>query len=149
VSEWNLVCGEAWKQQAVNTGFFFGFLLGAGFFGWLSDYAGRKKAIIASGAAAGCAGMLCGTAGGYWTFFLFRAVTGFGVGGIGMAGYVLGCEFVGPSWRGLLVSPPLAALARHQCATIFSIHSNDMAVIAICTAPLQSAFTHSICAPVY
>jgi len=102
VSEWNLVCGEAWKQQAVNTGFFFGFLLGAGFFGWLSDYAGRKKAIIASGAAAGCAGMLCGTAGGYWTFFLFRAVTGFGVGGIGMAGYVLGCEFVGPSWRGLL-----------------------------------------------
>eukprot|EP00873_Tetraselmis_striata_P023305 jgi/Tetstr1/443569/TSEL_031570.t1 len=55
-----------------------------------------------SALVSGVGGMLCAVAGGYWSFFLFRLITGVGVAGIGMVGYVLGCEFVGPSWRGLL-----------------------------------------------
>jgi hypothetical protein len=42
VSEWGLICEEAWKQQAVNSGFFAGFLVGAGLFGTLSDTLGEN-----------------------------------------------------------------------------------------------------------
>ena len=40
VSEWDLICGHAWKAQATNSGFFLGFLVGAALFGFLADRCG-------------------------------------------------------------------------------------------------------------
>mmetsp|Transcript_31916 Transcript_31916/g.90651 ORF Transcript_31916/g.90651 Transcript_31916/m.90651 type:complete len:560 (-) Transcript_31916:317-1996(-) len=102
VSEWNLVCADLWKQQAVNSGFFAGFLIGAGLFGTLSDKLGRKKSLMISLLVAGISGVLCGVSTSYWVFAVWRFVVGIGVAGIGMCAYVLGCEYVGPSWRGFL-----------------------------------------------
>lgn len=47
MSEWDLVCAESWKQQAVNSGFFGGFLFGAAIFGTLSDKLGAQLAPLA------------------------------------------------------------------------------------------------------
>jgi len=43
VSEWDLICGHAWKAQATNSGFFLGFLIGAALFGFLADRCGAAK----------------------------------------------------------------------------------------------------------
>jgi len=102
VSEWDLVCAESWKQQAVNSGFFGGFLFGAAIFGTLSDKLGRKSALALALLVSGAGSLACAASPSYWLFFAARTVTGVGVAGIGLVGYVLGCEFVGPTWRGIL-----------------------------------------------
>eukprot|EP00191_Tetraselmis_sp_GSL018_P009447 CAMPEP_0177600314 /NCGR_PEP_ID=MMETSP0419_2-20121207/13552_1 /TAXON_ID=582737 /ORGANISM="Tetraselmis sp., Strain GSL018" /LENGTH=670 /DNA_ID=CAMNT_0019093289 /DNA_START=328 /DNA_END=2340 /DNA_ORIENTATION=+ len=102
VSEWNLVCADHWKQQAVNSGFFGGFLVGAGLFGVLSDKLGRKRALLVSLLVGGVSGVLGGLSPSYWAYFFWRFLCGVGVAGIGMVAYVLGCEYVGPTWRGFL-----------------------------------------------
>jgi hypothetical protein len=37
VSEWHLICANAWKLQVVNAGFFAGALGGACIFNWLAE----------------------------------------------------------------------------------------------------------------
>ena len=44
MSEWELICGHAWKAQFANSAFFVGFLVGAGVFGMLSDRYGESEA---------------------------------------------------------------------------------------------------------
>mmetsp|Transcript_547 Transcript_547/g.1667 ORF Transcript_547/g.1667 Transcript_547/m.1667 type:complete len:553 (-) Transcript_547:68-1726(-) len=102
ISEWDLICEDAWKQQVVNSVFFAGFMIGAGLLGSLSDTSGRKVALLVSLAVAGVSGVLCGLAPSYWVYCLTRFTTGLGVAGMGLVAYVLGCEYVGPSWRGFL-----------------------------------------------
>uniref|UniRef100_A0A061RDK7 MFS transporter, OCT family, solute carrier family 22 (Organic cation transporter), member 4/5 n=2 Tax=Tetraselmis sp. GSL018 TaxID=582737 RepID=A0A061RDK7_9CHLO len=102
VSEWDLVCGDSWKQEAVNSAFFGGFIIGAGIFGSMSDNLGRKRALTTAMVISGLMAIIGGVSQSYWIFLTCRCVSGIGVAGIGMVAYILGCEYVGPSWRGLL-----------------------------------------------
>ena len=43
VSDWDLICRDAWKAQATNSGFFLGFLIGAALFGFLADRCGAPS----------------------------------------------------------------------------------------------------------
>ena len=45
VSEFDLICGDAWKAQATNSGFFLGFLIGAALFGFLADRCGAAGSV--------------------------------------------------------------------------------------------------------
>lgn len=67
---------------------------------------GRKSALALALLVSGAGSLACAASPSYWLFFAARTVTGVGVAGIGLVGYVLGCEFVGPTWRGILVTPP-------------------------------------------
>jgi len=102
VSEWDLVCATEWKQDMVNSAFFGGFWVGAGALGTISDNIGRKAALLLSLVIAGLSGVLCGLAPSYGVYCFARFMTGVGVAGTGLVAYVLGCEYVGPSWRGFL-----------------------------------------------
>ena len=54
VSEWDLVCRDAWKAQATNSGFFLGFLIGAALFGFLADRCGALRPVPTDGASVAC-----------------------------------------------------------------------------------------------
>lgn len=42
MSDWDLICGDAWKLQVVNTAFFVGALGGAVIFSWLAEEFGAS-----------------------------------------------------------------------------------------------------------
>lgn len=42
MSDWDLICGDAWKLQVVNTAFFVGALGGAVTFSWLAEEFGAS-----------------------------------------------------------------------------------------------------------
>ncbi|HEX4259477.1 MAG TPA: MFS transporter [Acetobacteraceae bacterium] len=58
-----------------------GAVAGAIFFGWLTDRLGRKKLFTITVAVYAAATVASGFAHGLWTFILFRAITGAGIGG--------------------------------------------------------------------
>ena len=102
VSEWNLVCDEEWKTSAADSIFFVRFFFGAGIIGQLADVHGRRVALYGSLLIAGGASVITGVSFGYWEYFLFKVVLGFGCGGIGVASFVLCTEPLGAPWRGFL-----------------------------------------------
>ena len=102
VSEWDLVCNDAWKVTFADSMFFVGFFFGAGLLGQLADIKGRwvamytSLAIAATGAAASAASL------GYWQYLIFKLPIGFGCGGIGVSSFVLSTEPLGAKWRAFL-----------------------------------------------
>ncbi|GLC42494.1 hypothetical protein PLESTB_001104300 [Pleodorina starrii] len=50
-SEYNLVCGQAWKVSLLDTLFFAGFMAGNGIFGRIADRHGRRSTLVACAAA--------------------------------------------------------------------------------------------------
>ncbi|EFJ43631.1 hypothetical protein VOLCADRAFT_119010 [Volvox carteri f. nagariensis] len=128
-SEYNLVCGQAWKAGLLDTLFFAGFMAGNGVFGRVADRHGRRSTMTACAAATAVVTALSasplvptgpeatGTAsgagggggdssrsssggGGYWLHLVLRCVSGALCAGQSLGGYVLATETVGPEWRG-------------------------------------------------
>lgn len=101
VTEWDLVCGESYKAGLVGSVFFTGFLFGAGIGGTLSDGSfGRKGALGSSLVVALIFGILTSFAPNYWTYLIFRGITGIGLSGASVTQYILATELVGPNKRG-------------------------------------------------
>ncbi len=99
VSEFNLVCEKAWLVHAAAGCFFLGTLLGCAIWHWLSDTVPPRRMLHTSAVISGVAGSLAATAPFLWAFMLFRALVGVGVGGIGLASFVLSSDVMGPSYR--------------------------------------------------
>ena len=78
----------SWTESA----FFFGFLLGVVIIGQLCDRLGRQKAILLSVTLITVAGLWSALALGILSFGLSRLVDGFGVGGAGIAVFILMSE---------------------------------------------------------
>ncbi|GAA0151213.1 secondary carrier transporter [Lithospermum erythrorhizon] len=102
ISEFGLICGQKYKVGLVQALFFFGCMIGAGIFGHLSDSSlGRKGSLTAVCILNGCFGCLTALSPNYWTYVMFRLLTGFSTGGVGLCAFVLATEPVGPSMRGV------------------------------------------------
>ncbi|KAK3021969.1 hypothetical protein RJ639_045664 [Escallonia herrerae] len=102
VAEWGLVCGQKYKVGLVQALFFGGCMIGAGIFGHLSDSKlGRKGSLTVVCILNAIFGCLTALSPTYWTYALFRLLTGFSTGGVGLCAFVLATEPVGPSKRGL------------------------------------------------
>lgn len=99
VSEFNLVCDKAWLVHAAAGCFFLGTLIGCAIWHWLSDTVPPRRMLHSSAIISGVAGSLAATAPFLWAFMLFRVLTGVGVGGIGLASFVLASDVMGASWR--------------------------------------------------
>ncbi|XP_051909476.1 solute carrier family 22 member 2 [Hippocampus zosterae] len=121
VTEFDLVCSDAWLMDMFQAMLNVGFLLGSIAIGYLADRFGRKLSFVMSNVFNGVAGILVALAPNYVSMLIFRVLFGFGVKGGWMAGYVLITEIVGVESRrtvgvlyqmffsvGLLVLPLLA-----------------------------------------
>ncbi|KAM5228758.1 solute carrier family 22 member 1-like [Ctenodactylus gundi] len=99
VTEFNLVCTDAWKvdlfQSCVNLGFFLGSLG----IGYIADRFGRKLCLLWTVLVTAVSGVLMAVAPDYTSMLLFRLVQGMVSKGTWMAGYTLITEFVGSGYR--------------------------------------------------
>ncbi|KAK4355297.1 hypothetical protein RND71_024268 [Anisodus tanguticus] len=102
VSEFGLICGQKYKVGLVQSLFFAGCMIGAGVFGHLSDSKmGRKGSLTIVCILNAIFGCLTAFSSDYWTYTLFRVLTGFSTGGTGLCAFVLATEPVGQPWRGV------------------------------------------------
>ncbi|XP_071997094.1 solute carrier family 22 member 2 isoform X2 [Engystomops pustulosus] len=99
VTEFNLVCDNAWKldlfQSFVNLGFFLGSL----FIGYISDRFGRKRCLFTSLFITAVFGILVAFAPTYQWLVTFRFIQGLVSKGTWLSAYVLVAEFVGLDHR--------------------------------------------------
>lgn len=100
VSEFDLICGRTWEVQASNSLYFTGFLIGACFWGMLSDRLGRRKALFATVLASFLTGIGVSTSPTYWWYCGGRLATGLANSGIGIIVFCLALEPIGISRRG-------------------------------------------------
>ncbi|XP_011095303.1 organic cation/carnitine transporter 4 [Sesamum indicum] len=102
VAEFGLICSEKYKVGLVQALFFGGCMIGAGVFGHLSDSKlGRKGSLIVVCTLNAIFGCLTAVSPDYWTYALFRLLTGFSTGGVGLCAFVLATEPIGPTKRGI------------------------------------------------
>ncbi|XP_061126821.1 solute carrier family 22 member 2-like [Syngnathus typhle] len=99
VTEFDLVCSDAWLMDMFQAMLNIGFLLGSIAIGYLADRFGRKLSFVISNVFNGLAGILVALAPNYVSMLIFRVLFGFGVKGGWMAGYVLITEIVGVESR--------------------------------------------------
>uniref|UniRef100_A0A3Q3WYI3 Solute carrier family 22 member 3 n=1 Tax=Mola mola TaxID=94237 RepID=A0A3Q3WYI3_MOLML len=99
VTEFNLVCSDAWLvdmfQSIVNVGF----LASSFAFGYFADRFGRRLSFLLSNILNFITGMILAVAPNYISILVFRSVFGFAVKGGWMTSYVLLTEIVGVEYR--------------------------------------------------
>ncbi|KAK7907743.1 hypothetical protein WMY93_016355 [Mugilogobius chulae] len=89
VTEFDLVCSDAWLVDMYQATLNVGFLIGSIAIGYLADRFGRKLSFLMSNLLNGIAGILVAVAPNYVSLLVFRTLYGFGVKGGWVAGYVL------------------------------------------------------------
>ncbi|XP_042359545.1 solute carrier family 22 member 2-like [Plectropomus leopardus] len=99
VTEFDLVCSDAWLVDMYQATLNVGFLVGTIAIGYLADRFGRKMSFMMSNLLNGIAGILVAVAPDYSSLLVFRTLYGFGVKGGWVAGYVLITEIVGVEYR--------------------------------------------------
>ncbi|KAG7460970.1 hypothetical protein MATL_G00204650 [Megalops atlanticus] len=99
VTEFDLVCADAWLVDMFQATLNVGFLVGSIAIGYLADRFGRKMSFLMSNVLNGVAGILVAVAPNYTALLVFRMLYGFGVKGGWVAGYVLITELVGVEYR--------------------------------------------------
>ena len=101
-TEWNLVCGEAYKNELVQSMFMAGNMLGSPLIGGLADQHGRRKMWMISIVLCSFASFVSAFVVNYNQFLVLRFVSGVFAGGGNLVSFVLSTESVGPSYRGNL-----------------------------------------------
>uniref|UniRef100_A0A8C4ET24 Solute carrier family 22 member 3 n=1 Tax=Dicentrarchus labrax TaxID=13489 RepID=A0A8C4ET24_DICLA len=99
VTEFDLVCSDAWLVDMYQATLNVGFLVGSIAIGYLADRFGRKISFLMSNLLNGIAGILVAVAPNYTSLLVLRTFYGFGVKGGWVAGYVLITEIVGVEYR--------------------------------------------------
>ncbi|KAG7324465.1 hypothetical protein KOW79_012481 [Hemibagrus wyckioides] len=99
VTEWDLVCGDAWKVPFTLSIFFVGVLSGSFISGELSDRFGRKTVLFATMATQLVCSLLQVASVNWEMFAIFFCLTGFGQNSNYMAAFVLGSELLGKNLR--------------------------------------------------
>ena len=99
VSEFGLVCQEEWQVPFSQSVFFAGVLVGAMFYGWLSDVWGRKNTFLLGLAEVVVCGLASAASNSITMFTALQFFTAMGQVGLFQTAFVLGVELVGPSKR--------------------------------------------------
>eukprot|EP00922_Rhytidocystis_sp_ex-Travisia-forbesii_P045192 GHVS01067365.1.p1 GENE.GHVS01067365.1~~GHVS01067365.1.p1 ORF type:complete len:716 (-),score=146.83 GHVS01067365.1:296-2443(-) len=106
--------------------FFFGFMVGVSAFGFVSDKFGRRPALVSSSLCMQTGGMLCAIAPSMLAYSMLRFVTGVGVGGCGMAAYVIVTEIVSSQYRQLCTFI-------HSC--FFALGAASVSIVVLLFSP--------------
>ncbi|XP_063218411.1 organic cation transporter protein-like [Bacillus rossius redtenbacheri] len=99
VTEFNMVCNDAWLRALADSLFMVGVLLGSIIFGALSDRYGRRPIFFISLVMQVAVGLLAAAAPEYVSFTAARIVVGATTSGVFLVAYVIAMEMVGPSKR--------------------------------------------------
>ncbi|TNN63953.1 Solute carrier family 22 member 2 [Liparis tanakae] len=99
VTEFDLVCSDAWLVDMYQATLNIGFLVGSIATGYLADRFGRRFSFMMSNLLNAIAGILVAVAPNYVALLVFRTLYGFGVKGGWVVGYVLITEIVGVEYR--------------------------------------------------
>ncbi|XP_036941476.1 solute carrier family 22 member 2-like [Acanthopagrus latus] len=99
VTEFNLVCSDAWLVDMYQSILNVGFLIGSFAFGYFADRFGRRVSIMTSNILNLIAGIVLAVVPNYISILVVRCIFGFGVKGGWMNGYVLLTEMVGAEYR--------------------------------------------------
>ncbi|XP_066533367.1 solute carrier family 22 member 2 [Hoplias malabaricus] len=99
VTEFDLVCDDAWLVDMFQAALGVGFLVGSITIGYLADKFGRKMSFLVSNVLNAVTGVLVAVSPNYISLVVFRALHGFGVKGGWMTAYVLITELVGVEYR--------------------------------------------------
>jgi putative MFS transporter len=97
IREWSLSAGQA---GFIGTAIFIGMLVGAWFWGTITDYVGRKLGFQLTVLVDSVFGFLSALSPSYVWLVLFRALTGFGVGGTLPVDYSIFAEYLPRQQRG-------------------------------------------------
>ena len=97
IREWSLTSGQA---GLIGTAIFVGMLLGAWFWGTITDYVGRKIGFQLTVLIDSVFGFLSALSPGYVWLLVLRAITGFGVGGAMPVDYAVFSEYLPKRNRG-------------------------------------------------
>lgn len=101
-SEFDLVCDKRGLTRGTATIFFIGVMLGAVFFGVLSDKYGRRSMLLVSYVAAIIFSLISALSNSYIMFAVFRFLTGFGITGVSIISIVLTVEWADIEHRTLI-----------------------------------------------
>ncbi|KAA0708350.1 Solute carrier family 22 member 2 [Triplophysa tibetana] len=99
VTEFDLVCADAWYVDMFQAALNVGFLVGSISIGYLADRIGRMKSFLLTNFFISVTGILVAASPNYIVLLVFRALYGLGVKGGWMVGYVLITELVGVEYR--------------------------------------------------
>ncbi|XP_071800449.1 solute carrier family 22 member 4-like [Asterias amurensis] len=99
IMDWDLVCTEKGTANMINSIFFFGFMAGSFVFGVISDWFGRKNALIVAMLMWFLGLLATPFCSELWHLYLVRFITGMGQLGRWIPAYVMVNEFVGQRWR--------------------------------------------------
>ncbi len=97
ISEWSLTSGQA---GFIGTAIFIGMLVGAWFWGAISDRVGRRLGFVLTVLVDSVFGFLSALSPGYLWLVVLRALTGFGVGGTLPVDYSIFSEYLPRRDRG-------------------------------------------------
>ncbi|XP_074846383.1 solute carrier family 22 member 3 [Carettochelys insculpta] len=99
VSEYNLVCANAWMLDLTQAVLNLGFLTGAFILGYAADRYGRIRIYLFSCLGVGLCGLVVAFAPNFSIFLIFRFLQGVFGKGTWMTGYVIVTEIVGSDQR--------------------------------------------------
>ncbi|XP_041108501.1 solute carrier family 22 member 2-like [Polyodon spathula] len=99
VTEFNLVCSDAWMVDLFQSILNLGFLVGTIVMGYVADRYGRKLCFLVSTLANAITGILVAVSPNYIALVIFWGLFGFPMKGGWVTGYVLLTELVGVDYR--------------------------------------------------
>uniref|UniRef100_A0A672HPN9 Solute carrier family 22 member 2 n=1 Tax=Salarias fasciatus TaxID=181472 RepID=A0A672HPN9_SALFA len=99
VTEFHLVCGDAWLVDWFQSTLNIGFLISSFVFGYIADRFGRKICILVANAGTVASSLALAAVSSYPPILLLRTLLGFSAKGSWMTGYVMITEMVGVSHR--------------------------------------------------
>ncbi|XP_053317158.1 solute carrier family 22 member 3 isoform X2 [Spea bombifrons] len=99
ISQYNLVCSDAWKLDLTQASLNLGFLMGALTLGYTADRYGRKITYLISAFGVGLCGIVVAFAPNFYILVFFRFLQGIFGKGTWMTCYVIVTELVGSKQR--------------------------------------------------
>ncbi len=100
VWDFQMFCGQAnYNASLISTLFFTGFLVGAMFWGQISDIFGRRKIVLVLLASSLISSSSCALAQSWITLAILRFLVGFSIGGILNVNFTLTMELIPPEQR--------------------------------------------------
>ncbi|XP_037922443.1 organic cation transporter protein-like isoform X2 [Hermetia illucens] len=99
VTQWNLVCDEAYLANLSQTLFMLGILVGNILFGIWADKLGRRNPLVAAVIIQLISGVITAFAPWYWLFLILKFITAMATGGTMCTSFVIVMEIIGPKWR--------------------------------------------------
>ena len=108
----------------INMGYMLGLLIGSMVFGLVSDWFGRRKALLSAAVLSGCISLAMSFVKSYWLYFALRLLLGISAKGLFMIAFMICVEISGVDYKttlGILIQ----VRKEHWGSTFQSLSTSD------------------------